>query len=345
MRANCHLRGNALAHPLLEVRHLSVTYPSASGEVHAVREISLDVLESETLALVGETGSGKSTLALAILDLLDRYAKVEIGDILFEGRTIRSLGQDGWRSVSGRKIGIVFQDTRSALNPVLTVEDHLVETIGAHQRISNKEARARSSDLLQEVGIPKGHGKLYPFELSGGISQRVGIALAICNKPRLLIADEPTSAVDSMIQIQILDLLMTMKQRHGLSLLLISHDLALVSQVADRVSAMYHGRIVESGLKEEVIAAPAHPYTQGLLQCQPGLQHHHETYPLTAIPGSLPTPGQNFSGCAFAPRCGYSEPKCEEAVPGWMEVSKTHRAACIHWQEAAQARSNKEKRV
>jgi len=157
----------------------------------------------------------------------------------------------------------------------------------------------------------------------------VGIAMAICNNPQLLIADEPTSAVDSMIQAQILDLLMIMKQRYGLALLLISHDLAVVSQVADRVSAMYHGRIVESGLKEEVLAAPAHPYTQGLIQCQPGLHHHYETCPLTAIPGSIPIPGQSFTGCAFAPRCGYSEPKCREAVPDLMEISKSHRVACI----------------
>jgi oligopeptide/dipeptide ABC transporter ATP-binding protein len=325
-----------LAHPLLEVRHLSVTYPSSAGAIHAVRDISLEIFEGETLALIGETGSGKSTLALAILDLLDHQTKVESGEILYEGCSVKSPGKNGWRSILGRKIGIIFQDARSALNPVLTVEDHLVETMQAHQPLSNKEAHSRSLDLLQEVGIPKGHGKLYPFELSGGISQRVGIALAICNNPQLLIADEPTSAVDSMIQIQILELLMLMKQRYGLALLLISHDLALVSQEADRVSAMYHGRIVETGLKEEVLAAPAHPYTQGLVQCQPGMQHHHETYPLTAIPGSIPIPGQNFAGCAFAPRCSYSESKCQESVPGWMEVSKTHRVACINWHMAVE---------
>ena len=331
-----NLKRNHLAHALLEVRHLSVTYPSPAGAIRAVRDISLEIFEGETLALIGETGSGKSTLALAILDLLDCQAKVESGEILYEGRSVKSPGKAGWRSILGRKIGIVFQDARSALNPVLTVEDHLVETMQAHQQLSNKEAHARSLDLLQEVGIPKGHGKLYPFELSGGISQRVGIALAICNNPQLLIADEPTSAVDSMIQTQILDLLMLMKQRHGLALLLISHDLALVSQEADRVSAMYHGRIVETGLKEEVFAAPAHPYTQGLIQCQPGMQHHHEAYPLKAIAGSIPVPGQNFTGCAFGPRCGYSESKCQESVPGSIEVSKTHRVACINWRMAVE---------
>ena len=323
-----------MTHPLLEVRHLSVTYPSSAGAIHAVRDISLEIYEGETLALIGETGSGKSTLALAILDLLDQQTKVESGDILYEGRSVNTPGKDGWKSILGGKIGIVFQDARGALNPVLTVEDHLVETMQAHQQISNKEAHTRSLDLLQEVGIPKGHGKLYPFELSGGISQRVGIALAICNNPQLLIADEPTSAVDSMIQTQILDLLMLMKHRYRLALLMISHDLALVSQEADRVSAMYHGRIVESGLKEEILAAPAHPYTQALIQCQPGMQHHHGTNPLKAIPGAIPIPGQSFAGCAFAPRCRYSEAKCRESVPGWIEISKTHRVACINWQVA-----------
>ena len=320
-----------MAYPVLEVQHLSVTYPSDGGAVQAVRDISLEVFKGETLALVGETGSGKSTLALAIPGLLDRQVRVEAGEILYDGCSVKSMGEAGWRRILGSKIGVIFQDSRSALNPVLTVEDHLIETLRAQGKLSKKEARARSSGLLQEVGIPEGHGRLHPFELSGGICQRVGIALAVCNDPQLLIADEPTSAVDLMIQVQILDLLMLLKQRHDLALLLISHDLAMVSQVADRVSAMYHGRIVESGPKEEILAAPAHPYTRSLIQCQPGLQHHYETHPLRAIPGSLPIPGQNFPGCAFAPRCSYAEPKCQEGVPGWMEVSESHHAACINW--------------
>lgn len=334
-----------MAHPLLEVRHLSIAYTSSTGSVHAVRDLSLEVYPGETLAVVGETGSGKSTLALAILGLLDRQTHLQTGEVLYDGRSALSHGKARWKGILGCDIGIIFQDARSALNPVLTVEDHLVETLQAHQKISKREARARTLDLLEEVGIPGSHGNLYPFELSGGISQRVGIALAICNSPKLLIADEPTSAVDSMIQTQILDLLMLMKHRHGLSLFLISHDLAVVSQVADRVSAMYHGRIVESGLREEVLETPSHPYTQGLLQCQPGLQHHHEGFPLKAIPGSIPTAGQNFPGCAFAPRCSFSVPKCQEAVPGWMEVTKSHRVACIQWQLAASSHADRGKRV
>lgn len=315
---------------LLEVQHLSIAYLSSSETLRAVRDVTLQVYEGETLALAGETGSGKSTLGLAILGLLDPQAQVESGDILYEGCSLQSLRKRDWKGIRGRKIGIIFQDARSALNPVLTIRDHLIETLQAHQPLSKKEAQSRALDLLQEVEIPKGHEKLYPFELSGGICQRVGIALAICNNPRLLIADEPTSSLDSTIQAQILDLLLLMKQRYGLALLLISHDLALISQVADRISIMYHGRIVESGLKEEIFASPAHPYTQSLIQCSVGLQHHHEAHPLTSIPGVLPIPGQNFPGCAFAPRCGNSEPACQQTVPVGREVSNTHWVACIH---------------
>lgn len=323
-------RGTYLApRSLLEIRQLSIAYYSPSETLRAVRDISLQVYEGETLALAGETGSGKSTIALAVLGLLDPQAKLESGEIYHEGRSLRSLKNHDWKEVRGRKIGIIFQDARSALNPVLTIKDHLIETLQSHQRLTKREAQARALDLLQEVGIPQGHEKLYPFELSGGICQRVGIALAICNGPHLLIADEPTSSLDSTIQAQIMDLLLRMRQRYGLALLLISHDLALISQVADRISILYHGRIVESGSKEEVFASPAHPYTQSLIQCIVGLQHHHETRPLASIPGSVPVPGQDFAGCAFAPRCGNSEPECRRAVPVEREISNTHWVACI----------------
>ncbi len=315
--------------PLLDVRNLSITYCLSSEAIRAVRNASLQVCEGETLALAGETGSGKSTLALAVLGLLDRQASLESGEILFEGHIIPAAGSRDWESIRSRKIGMVFQDSRSALNPVLTIGKHLTETLRAHQELSPKNAHARASELLRGVGIPRGHEKLYPFELSGGECQRVGIALALCNSPRLLIADEPTSAVDPTIQAQILDLLRLMKQRYGLALLLISHDLPLISQVADRVSVMYHGRIVEYGLSQEVFTSPAHPYTQGLVQSQPGLQHHYETFPLTAIPGALPAPGEDFPGCAFAPRCSIVERQCQESLPAGLALSSTHWVACF----------------
>lgn len=281
------------------------------------------------MALAGETGSGKSTFALALLGLLDAHNHYQSGEILFEGSRLSSLCEHEWKSIRGRMIAMIFQDARSTLNPILTVESHLIETIRTHQVISRRDARQRAIKLLQEVGISAGKETLYPFQLSGGECQRLGIALAICNSPRLLIADEPTSAVDSTIQAQILDLLQSMKQRYGMALLLISHDIPLLSQVADRISVMYHGRIVESGLATEIFSCPGHPYTQGLIQCQPDLHHHHETRPLASIPGAVPISGVDFPGCAFAPRCGESESRCTQSVPAMRALSKTQKIACI----------------
>lgn len=315
--------------PLLDIQNLSIAYHVSSQIIRAVRNVSLQIGEGETVALVGETGSGKSTLALSILGLLGDQARVESGEIVFEGRGIQSLNSREWKRIRSRKIGIAFQDARSALNPILSVEDHLIETIRSHQQLSKKDAREIASGLLQEVGIPEEQKTLYPFELSGGACQRIGIALAICNHPRLFIADEPVSALDGTLQAQILDLLQHMKQRHNLALLLISHDLPLISQVADRICVVYHGRIVESGFSDEVFTSPAHPYTLGLIRSQPGMQHHHETNPLAAIPGSMPVPGEDPPGCMFAPRCRDASPKCGETVPGRRALSDTHWAACI----------------
>jgi len=289
----------------------------------------LNICEGETLALAGETGSGKSTLGRAISGLLDSGARVESGDILYEGISLQSLRERDWQKIRGRKMGMIFQDARGALNPVLTLRGHLTETLLARGHSSKKEAQKRALDLLQEVGLSKDHEKLYPFELSGGMSQRVGIALAICNNPKLLVADEPTSSLDATIQAQILDLLLQMQQRYGLALLLISHDLALISQVADRILIMYHGRIVESGLREEIFSSPAHPYTQNLIQCLVGLQHHHETDPVKPISGAAPSSGQIFAGCAFYPRCTRSIPECGQSIPERREISKTHWTECF----------------
>jgi len=321
-------RNESCTPPLLEVRDLFVAYRSQSGPVRAVRGISFQIHEGETVSLVGETGSGKSTVALALLGLLDH--QVQSGEILLKGRGIQSLTGREWRRIRSREIGIVFQDTRSSLNPVITVRDHLVETIRTHQNLPKKEARARALELTQQVGLPEGAEKLYSFELSGGACQRAGIALALCNRPQLVIADEPTSAIDTAIQAQILNLLQRMKERCGLSLLLISHDLPLISQVSDRILVMYHGRVVESGLKEEVLVNPMHPYTRGLIECQPSLLHHRDSNPLAAIPGAIPGPGEEFAGCAFAPRCSRSEPRCTESSPAARALSRTHRVECIH---------------
>jgi oligopeptide/dipeptide ABC transporter ATP-binding protein len=315
--------------PLLEIEHLSISYHSPAGTIRAVRDASFHVSSGETVALVGESGSGKSTLAFGIVGLLDSEATIDSGEIRFENRNVASLDEREWRRTHSRKIGIIFQDSRSALNPVLTVEDHLIETIRAHQNLSRKEARKLASEFLNEVGISERFMSYYPFELSGGSCQKVGIALALCNGPMLLVADEPTSSVDATVQVQILDLLAEMKARHRLSLLLVSHDMPMVSKASDRILVMYHGIIVESGLTCEVFASPMHPYTQALMRSRLNASTRYDTHPVFPIPGAMPSPGQELPGCVFAPRCTEFGRRCLEAAPGSRQISATHWAACL----------------
>lgn len=320
---------NLAPSPLLEIVNLSVTYPAPSLPAHAVRGVSLNIYESETVALVGETGSGKSSLALAVLGLLGEPARIEADALVLEKQDLRQMPPRDWSGVRGRKIGMVFQDARGALNPVLTIRDHMVETLRAHQKMSTRNAGAQASELLREVGIPQEQESRYPFELSGGACQRVGIALALCNHPRLLIADEPTSAIDAATQAHILALLQRMQRRYGLALLLISHDLSMIAQMADRVAILYHGRLVESGTRKEVFDAPRHPYTRGLLRLQPHFAHHHQSNPLVPIPGQTPGPGEAHAGCAFAARCAVAEAGCRLWLPPETAVSATHRVRCF----------------
>jgi len=293
--------------------------------------VSFRIEHGESLCLVGETGSGKSTIALALMGLLDWNRQITAGQVLFEQKNLGRLNRRQWRQIRGRQISLLFQDARSSLNPVLTVGNHLVETLQAHQPISKRTACLRAQDLLRDVGIPEPefHMHRHPFELSGGMCQRVALALGICNHPQLLIADEPTSALDPTIQTQILRLLQERKQGLGMALLLISHDLALVSEIGDRLAVMYHGRIVEAGRVGEVFARPAHPYTRALIECLPGMDRSSQTNPLVAIPGTAPPPGHELPGCAFAPRCSLSDERCRAVLPEFVALSETHRAACL----------------
>jgi oligopeptide/dipeptide ABC transporter ATP-binding protein len=286
----------------------------------------MEIARSETVALVGESGCGKTTLALSIPGLLASGARQDSGKIFFRENDLSRFGATDWRRVRGPGIGMVFQDARSALNPVLNIGTHLMETVRAHQEIKAAHARRFSQQILEEVGIPEPDlmMKRFPSELSGGMCQRVGIALAICNSPSLLIADEPTSALDSTIQARILELLFELKERRGMALLLISHDLDLVSIHADRVLIMYHGRVIESGSRENVLCAPEHPYTRALLRSR-----LRGKLPLAAIAGAPPRPGEILPGCAFAPRCADVEPFCTESIPVFRHVSETHEAACL----------------
>jgi len=320
-----------MASHLLDVRNLTVSYTALSGSVRAVRNVSFYIEAGETLAVVGETGSGKSTIALALMGLLEGAGRVESGEIRFEDRNLVDLDESQWRKLRGKKIGVLFQDARSALNPVLTVGAHLVETLRAHQRISRSLARSRALALLAEVGIPDPPFSMrrYPLELSGGMCQRIGIALGICNNPKLLIGDEPTSALDPSIQFQIVELLRELQGRTGLAMLLISHDLGLVAEVADRVTVMYRGHFLECGKAAELFPRPAHPYGQALVECVPDLSHQHRDNPLKTIEGALPTPDQELAGCPFAPRCAMAEPLCYQALPAPARLSDSHWAACI----------------
>jgi peptide/nickel transport system ATP-binding protein len=280
---------------------------------------------------VGESGSGKTTVALSLVGLLDAAGHVERGEILYEGHEVTGLREREWRRLRGARIGILFQDARGALNPVLNVGTHLIETIRAHQPVSRRRAREQALRSLEEAGVPEPgfYLRRYPFELSTGLCQRVSIALGICNQPQLLVADEPTSALDPGIQAQIMALLRELKERQGLTLLLISHDLPLVAGLADQIAVMYCGRIVESGAAGEIIANPAHPYTRELIACHPDLRHHHEHRPLPVIAGTPPIPEMELPGCAFAPRCAVAGAECTQSTPAPVSLSNGHQAACF----------------
>jgi len=320
-----------MAAPLLEVRRLTVAHDRSPGPGRAVRDLSLQLFPGEALALVGESGCGKSTLALAIARLLEGGSRVESGEVRFDGTDLLELDEKAMRRIRGRRLGFVFQHPRSALNPVLTVREHLVESLRAHQDIGRAAARERARALMAEVGFPDpdAFARRYPFELSGGLCQRLAIALGICHNPALLVADEPTSALDPTIAVQVLELLAALRRRHGLALLLVSHDLGAVRHFCDRVAVMYHGRLVEIGSAAESLSAPAHPYTRALVECAIDLSTAGTGPPLRFIPGAPPPAGEDLPGCSFAPRCPRAEAQCVAALPPPVPLSESHWAACI----------------
>ena len=343
---------------LLELRNLTVEFPSPQGPVAAVRELSLSLDAGETLALVGESGSGKSVTALAIMGLLPPEARVS-GSVVFEERELTTALPADLQKLRGARMAMIFQEPMSALNPVMRVGDQIAEAIRAHasatgsaalpdpppaggphppsfgecgeqKAITRAAARALAIEAMREVAIPSPERRWrdYPHQLSGGQRQRVMIAMAIVNRPALLIADEPTTALDVTVQAQILSLLAELRQRLGLAMLFVSHDLAVVSRVSQRIVVMYAGRSVESGAAREIFAHPAHPYTRGLLGSIPTLKTDRHQ-PLHAIVGAVPSPGSLPSGCSFAPRCPLCIPQCEAAMPELVEVAAGHLARCI----------------
>jgi oligopeptide/dipeptide ABC transporter ATP-binding protein len=332
---------------LLDVRHLNIEFstgrPRACPEpvegataptrtLLAVRDLSFSIAPGEVLGLVGESGSGKSITSLAVMRLLPQQARVS-GEVLFTEngslRNLATLPDDSMRQLRGSRIAMIFQEPMTALNPVMRVGDQIAEAVLAHNHVTNHQAWQRAVQAMNDVAIPQPDRRArdYPHQLSGGMRQRIMIAMAIVNRPQLLIADEPTTALDVTIQAQILALLADLRSKFGLAMLFISHDLAVVSQVADRVAVMYAGSVVELGTKREIFHAPAHPYTRGLLHSVPDVKTNR-AQPLETIEGTVPPLHAMPVGCAFEPRCGFRVSDCARAFPALEEVAPGHWARC-----------------
>jgi oligopeptide/dipeptide ABC transporter ATP-binding protein len=313
--------------PLLRVDELRVAFTSPHGPIPAVRGVGFDVGRGETLALLGESGSGKSVTARSIMGLAGPSATVTATELRFDGIDLRSASAPQLRALRGDQIGMVFQDALSALNPVLTVQAQIAELFRIHRGLRPRQARGAVHELLAAVGIPDParRARDYPHQFSGGMRQRIVIAMAIALEPRLLIADEPTTALDVTVQAQILDLLCRLRDELGLAVILITHDLGVACEVADRVAVMYHGRIVETGPTADVLRRPAHPYTAALLRSVPrgggGADLH-------VIAGSPPPPTAQLPGCSFAPRCTWAIDRCTHERPVLAPAGTARQAAC-----------------
>jgi peptide/nickel transport system ATP-binding protein len=320
---------------LLEVRHLRVDFPTRHGNLVALDDISFDIAPGEILGVVGESGAGKSLTGAAIIGLLDPPGRVAGGEIRFDGRRIDNLPYEEMRRMRGRHIGAVFQDPLTSLDPLYTVGQQLVETIQTHLPVGAAEARRRAIRLLAETGIPAAEERLdqYPHQFSGGMRQRVVIALALAGEPRLIVADEPTTALDVSIQAQIISLLRRLCKEHGAAVMLVTHDMGVIAETCDRVAVMYAGRIAEIGPVSSVIHAPAHPYTVGLMGSIPAMDEDRPR--LLQIDGSMPRLNAIPPGCAFNPRCPRVFDRCRVERPDLMAAGAT-RAAC--WLHAAPAR-------
>ena len=313
--------------PLLDVRDLVVSIPGDAGEVRAVDGVSFTLDRGEILGVIGESGAGKSLTGAALVGLLDRPARLAGGEVRLAGERIDALSASAWRRIRGRRIGMIFQDPLTALNPLFTIGEQLVETLRAHLPLDRAAARARAVALLAETGLPAPASRLdhYPHQFSGGMRQRVVIALALAAGPELVIADEPTTALDVSIQAQVIALLRRLCREHGTAMVLVTHDMGVVAQTCDRVLVMYAGRVVEEGPVRAVIDAPAHPYTAGLMAAIPSLEDTRAR--LVQIDGAMPRPGRLPSGCAFHPRCPQAFERCRRERPELREAGGT-RAAC-----------------
>ena len=321
---------------LLSVRGLTTAFRTGRGEVNAIEDVSFDVAEGEILGIVGESGSGKGVTALTIMGLLPQPpARVAAGEIAFDGETLTGMPETRMRRIRGAGIGMVFQEPMTSLNPVFSIGEQIAETIRAHERVPAREQRRRALEILDRVGIPSAARRLddYPHQLSGGQRQRVMIAMALVCRPRLLIADEPTTALDVTIQAQILDLITGLRDTLGMAVIIITHNMGVIAETADRVIVMYAGRIIEGAPVNRLFDMPSHPYTRGLLGCMPSLAQDRPR--LVAIPGSLPEPSARPPGCNYAPRCDLRLPACETGTPPMVAIETAHGAACLRAHELA----------
>lgn len=313
---------------LLSVRNLTVAFSGRSGTINAIEDVSIDIAAGEILGMVGESGAGKSMTGAAIIGLIEPPGRIAAGEILLEGQRIDTLPPESMRLVRGRRIGAIFQDPLTSLNPVLTVGEQLIETIQTHLKLPRDAARARAIDWLRKVGIPAPEARMdtYPHQYSGGMRQRVVIALALCAEPRLVIADEPTTALDVSVQAQIISLLRRLARETGVAVILVTHDMGVIAETADRVAVMYAGRVVEVGPVTEVLKAPQHPYTAGLMASIPRIGPRPDVLP--QIEGAMPRPNARPRGCAFAPRCPRRIDQCSDLRPDLIGTAS--RAVACH---------------
>lgn len=324
---------------LLEVKQLSTTFQIQKNLVKAVRGIDIQVKKGEILSVVGESGSGKSVLMKSIMGILPENANIVAKSITFEHMDMQQLSKEQQRQMRGKEIAMIFQDPMTALNPLKTIGQHLCEVLMRHQKMKKTEAIQEAIEALKKVGIPAPEKRLkqYPHEFSGGMRQRVLIAMALCCHPKLLIADEPTTALDVTIQAQILELLKELQEKEQMSVVLITHDLGVVASLSERIVVMYGGLVMEEGLTDEIFYHPTHPYTQALLQAIPKPVTGNKER-LEAIPGMAPSLINPPAGCPFAERCRFVTERCKEALPTYQTYSSTQRAMCISTREELEQR-------
>jgi len=328
-----------LAEPLLAVKNLKTNFYTEEGVVHAVDGVSYDIQPGEILGLVGESGCGKTVSALSILRLIPNPpGKIVEGEIIFDGEDILKMDEDEVRHIRGNKIGMIFQEPMTSLNPVLTIGRQLTETLELHLKMDRSSAISRAVELLELVGIPEARGRIndYPHQFSGGMRQRVMIAMALSCNPRLLLADEPTTALDVTIQAQVLEILTRLTKELGTAVIVITHNLGVVARYADRVNVMYAGKIIETATAAELYANPRHPYTLGLLKSVPRLDEIRKLK-LDPIEGMPPDLIRLGAGCPFRPRCKFAVDRCKEENPPLLAVAEAHHSACWEWERVVKA--------